>query len=64
MIVPNTVAIDAVKKDALFFGLPKDASIMMVKNSLSLKDFSRLWSTFRTLRAEMKILQLYINAAF
>jgi hypothetical protein len=64
IIVPNTVAIDAIKKDALFFGLPEDASIMMAKNTLSLKDFSRLWSTFRTLRAEMKILQLYDNAAF
>jgi hypothetical protein len=64
IIVPNAFAIDAVRNDALYFGLPANASIMMAKNTLSLKDFSRLWSTFRTLRAESKILQLYDNAAF
>jgi hypothetical protein len=41
--VPNIVAIDAVKKDAVYYGLPEDASIIVPKYTLSLKDFGRLW---------------------
>jgi hypothetical protein len=50
IIVPNTVAIDAVRNDALYFGLPANANIKESNKSLSLKDLPVLWATIATMR--------------
>jgi hypothetical protein len=64
IFVPNTVPIDSVRKDAVFFGLPEDASIIVAKNTLSLKDLNILWSTVKEMQEESKMQQLYDGAAF
>jgi hypothetical protein len=52
IIVPNTFAIDAVKNDALYFGLPENANIKESNKSLSLKDLPILWATVAMMRTQ------------
>lgn len=52
ILVPKTVALEVIKNDAMYFGLPEDVSIKEVKKELSLKDIGTLWDTLETMKCQ------------
>jgi hypothetical protein len=57
VVVPRTVAVEAIKKDALYFGLPKSLSIKRSnKQNLTFQDMSELKETLSLILLGAKIL--------
>jgi hypothetical protein len=61
MLVPNTVAIDAIKNDALYFGLPEDANIKEANKSLFLKNLGKLWKKLKSMKAALWAVDKYLT---
>lgn len=53
ILVPRTVAIETIKNDVMYFGLPEDASIKEAKKEVSLKDARALWNTMKAKKDEV-----------
>jgi hypothetical protein len=63
-IVPRTVVIEAIKKDALYFGLPEDLVIKETKKrNFCFQDLSKLMKTFDSIKKKESLQQRNKDAA-
>jgi hypothetical protein len=52
ILVPKTVAIEAIINDAMYFRLPENVDIKVAKKEVSLKDIRTLWATFEAMNSK------------